>query len=293
MTPKKRTYTAQQRVAAVASYYQAGKVYKKAKALLLLAWLVQWGPPPATPDDLIRRTVQKFEATGSVADKPRSGRPRKFSDAKARAAAKLFKQGYEVCRVYQRGRPPLRERRYYTSIKDALDREPRLEQIRDEAGISAKALLRRMREADDSLIRRRLDIKGPLSLPARLERQRQARLWLAAYENGGRAAWLRRLVFLDEATIYIADAAKAKTNVWCDAYDDNACGVAVLNDLGSDNTMKLRFYIAISAVLGPLMIYFTTGTTDLHRLYTGVAPPLTDEGGQEYFEVRGLHWVWG
>ena len=129
MAPKRRTYTIQQRVAAVASYYKAGRIYKKANALLLLAWLVQWGPLPATPANLIRRTVTKFEETGSVADKPRSGRPRKFSRAKARAAAKLFKQGYEVCLVYKRGQPPLRERRYYTSIKDALEREPRLEQI--------------------------------------------------------------------------------------------------------------------------------------------------------------------
>lgn len=292
MAPSRRTYTVKQRVAAVISYYTSGQIFKKATASLLRLWPVQWGAKPAAPANLIRRTVEKFERTGSVHDAPRSGRPPALTAAKALAAAELFKAGYEVYRTYRRGAPPITERRYYTSIEDALRREPRLERIRAKANVSARVLLRAMRGADPQLIRRRLDIKGPLSQAQRQERQRKAAEWLEAYKRGG-AEWLRRLVFLDEATIYLADAKEHKLSVWCDAYDDNATGVGIFGNLGAFDLVKLRFYVAVSPVCGPLMLYPTTGSTHLRRRYAGVAPPMEDENGDEVFEVRGLHGWWG
>lgn len=259
---------------------------KTAVSLLLASWLCQWGPKPPAPADLIRRTAARFEATGSVFDLPRSGRKRKLTDAMARKAAKIFKCGYEVFRSYGNGQPAAIEREYYTSINEALANEPALEAIRAEADISPKEFLNRMKAVDPGLVRRRRDLKRHLSLAQQQARQKAAKQWWRAYKYGGKDDYLKKLVFIDEATIFVCDAAKANMKVWCDAGDDNACGVLMLAKMKEKTPIKLRFYIAVSPVYGPLMITFTTGTTKMNRRYNQVAPPFEDEDGQEWFEVR-------
>lgn len=159
--------------------------------------------------------------------------------------------------------------------------------------MSPKEFLNRMKAVDPGLVHRRRDIKRHLSLAQQQARQKAAKQWWRAYQDGGKDAYLKRLVFIDEATICVCDAAKANMKVWCDAGDEHACGVLMLPNMKQNNPVKLRFYVAVSPVYGPIMITFTTGTTEMHRRYRQVAPPFEDEAGEEWFEVRLTSWQLG
>ena len=72
------------------------------------------------PNKFMRRNFQKFLDTGSVMDKPRSGRPKKVPHAVAVKAAKLLKEGYTIQYYHNNtDAEPQTVRKYYTSIKQA------------------------------------------------------------------------------------------------------------------------------------------------------------------------------
>ena len=284
----RRRYTVQQRIMFVKCLLLCGLAIPKAVARLHSEWPTRWSTPPPYPEAIMQRWLKTFEETGSVADRPRPGRPKKLTDAKARAAAKIFKEGYEVVNFYNKRQTGIFERMYDTSINEACDREPRLQQYCDEFKITRQHLLQRMKQADPNLVRRRLDVREPLSPAQCKERQKQAQLWLKEYEKDG-DAWLNRLVFLDESTFLVSDVKRRLPKVWCDAHDDNVRSVIHLENLLEKKDIKIRFYIAVSPKFGPLMIYPTTGTTNIVRRYPNVAPPPEDEDGEECFEVSVTH----
>jgi hypothetical protein len=67
-----------------------------AAAWLDAHWEDEWGTPPPDLAKLIRRMVQTFKDTGSVHDRPRSGRPHLLPGDEADRAIALIKQGYTV-----------------------------------------------------------------------------------------------------------------------------------------------------------------------------------------------------
>lgn len=272
-----------QRIHAVKCYILAFGFLALAARFFNLGTPKSWCKEPSAARKFCKENFDKFDKTGSVCDRPRSGRPPALSTDTLKRAAKLFKAGYEESRVYSKGQPPVKERLYFTSIAQGVKHLPFLAQLCANHNLTAGALLQRMRHAEPSLVRRRLDIKEALSTAHKQARQTEAKKWLKAFARGGEA-WLRRFVWLDECTIWCTSLDKANVHVWCDAHDDNAKSVFVARQFAAGAVIQIKSYLVVTMQHGVIMLYPTTGTNDLKRRYVGLCPWL-----DEYYEVGCLH----
>ncbi|KAI8462201.1 MAG: hypothetical protein J3K34DRAFT_504301, partial [Monoraphidium minutum] len=209
------------------------------RVLAVKAYILGWGILPVATE-----TYARFNDTGSVADRPRSGRPPLLSRRTQLDASRQFKSGFEVSRVYKRGQPAVKERHYFRSINKGVAHLPFPQGLCTAHNLTPAQLLQRMCAADPSLIKRRLDLKAPLSLVQMTRRQSAASAWLEKWAAGG-DKWLRRMVWIDEATIYATNIPGSKIAVWCDAHDAGAKAVYSSRQFKHGAVVKIRFYISL------------------------------------------------
>ena len=99
-----------------------------------------------------------------------------------------------------------------------------------------------------------------------MERQMAAAAALEEVEKD--PTYLQRVVFLDEAKIWLTKRTGARRKVWVDAHDQGVRHVLRAKKLPKGVAkLCLHFYVAVNAQLGAFFFQFTTGTTDITRDY--------------------------
>ena len=237
---------ASRRAVGVECFYEAGRAIRAAVALFKQRCPA---PQPRNPSRFIRTAVHALETRQNLRHPGSGGRPPKVTAADARLAVDLVWRGY-----VSEGR-----RVWYRSIRHALAQCAALRQLLARCGCSVRTLQRAMKAAEPECRRRRLVVKRVLT-PA----NRNQRLAVARHL---RANWgpqrLLRVFWVDAATIYVVPKGML-------AYAPPSAARDVVADprlpSHSSNVLKLRFYMCVSAIGGPVALVFTTGTTGLEGL---------------------------
>jgi hypothetical protein len=200
------------------------------------------------PSRFIHDCVADLEERGCLHPRSGPGREPVIPDDVAKKALARLWEGFEA----ENG-----EQRYFTGIKQAVKLAPVLYQIMHEHGVKDPyTLLRAMQRVEPDLRRERLRVKFQHSPALRAER-RQAAITLKSWP----VEQLLRVFWIDATTIYLLPE-----DMMVYAPPGSAL---VLHDPripGHNNSMrKLKFYICVNAVLGPVAIKFVTGTTEFEE----------------------------
>lgn len=195
----------------------------------------------------IKRWGPALLRNGCVTSRPRSGRPSKVTDEVARAACETFKAGF----VWRDGVV-----RHFHSIGEACNaRNGPLRPLLIAHNVSARTLLSRMLEVDRNLVRVKEAVKWPFST-AQKKARREAAAALLATVQADPLFW-QRVVFLDQKKLWVNIGARF-------VYVDKRQGEALIANSAFDGKLRaccLSFYIAVSALVGPVALVFVTGTT--------------------------------
>jgi hypothetical protein len=217
--------------------------------------------------------------TGSVAEAPRSGRPRKISKANALRAAAILKKGIPANMVVtmEDGSQHMEETtEHFVSMKQAYSINEDLQAICAQCRVTPEALLTAAMAADKDLTRRALGFKHghtPESLQARRDSAKQLEVMLRVARQaapGNRDALLDHIVCVDEATIYLANLDAKSMHVFCSKQDISVHNVIQCPGLGKDKKIKVHFIAAVSLKHGPLYFNFTSGTRAGKNLFEGM-----------------------
>jgi hypothetical protein len=146
--------------------------------------------------------------------------------------------------------------RYYTSIVKACESNPTLAAICKQYDVSPRTLLHHMRKIDCTCYRRRMVIKRKLTIPTKLLRThscKSLKKWSVRR--------LRHTFWIDAATIWLHPKARlvyAPADAELVESDERA-------PANSKQLRKLKFYICINAIVGPVALVFITGTTGMEK----------------------------
>ena len=188
----------------------------------------------------------------------RPGRPPRVDKADALRAAEIIKKGkpgqVEITVEGQRFLVGITE--YYRSVPQACAENAEIREICARNGnCSCEQLLAAMHKRDQDLVRRALRIKHDLTAQNKLNRRGAAR-WLQAEPD-----FLDRVIFIDEATIYLVGHMDNKAlMIWCDKKDKQVHEVVHCPGLPKDKKIKLHFIAAVCKKYGPLYFNWTSGT---------------------------------
>lgn len=191
------------------------------------------------------------------------GRPFKVPDGVARECARILAQGYmqqrylmlhDMTVIYV-------EHVYCTSMKNAVQHSPRLQQVLVQYDVTTQHLLRRCKEADPQLVYKRLPMKRALP-----DRTVQARMQFGA-------ARLVRLVdepnllfdiwYMDECTVWVGRDLVGKLMVWCHRGALEGEAPQENQWLARGAAFKISFMLVVSARYGHVYSELLTGTKDL------------------------------
>lgn len=270
-SPRHRApYGAKARQFAVQCVHEAPKgntasMFRAAAAALKAHWSPTWGPVPSHALDFVRRHWARWKSSANVKDRPRTGRPPKLPEKKAASAANLFTAGYTVSRRLEPKGPVITECLPFSSLDDALARCPALAAMRTEYGISRDTLWRHIRKADPTIYRSSVDYKRSYTVAEMAEREKTAQAFLKRLRS--ERDFVRRLVFVDEGSTILASHKHVKQPAWRSKRAPELHRAVGIKKLKHRKPIVLRYYIAVNADVGGVMIYPTTGTTDLKRLY--------------------------
>jgi hypothetical protein len=261
------------RVAAVQAYIHEDYDVDKALSVLKKQLEDTTFPMVRAPKKFIKAQYNKFKERGSVLDN--YGRKRKtpeqgVEDELALRAAKILKAGYRGWQEIPSSKKneklmvvPVHQ--FWGSVREAVQQSWKMSQLLLEAGITPKALLLRMKKADPGLVRRTIYYKLHHTDGTMEERVRACRA------NLDRAAadpdFLRHIVWIDEATLWLVSSKHTSRRVWCDADDWDSHRVVRCPMLAKGKPVKVHIMCAVNYELGPFFIEFTTGTKDIKRLH--------------------------
>jgi hypothetical protein len=216
--------------------------------------------------DYMKTYWANFKEYGSVADPPRATKKLKIPRHLALRAANLVKQGMWVT-TRIRGKD-FQYVSYYTSILQACEKCPELNQIMLQHGVTHAQLLEAMHQADPALVYRKVFFKHTLT-PSELE-QREAFASNMLSQLAANPDILPNTIYIDEASIVISKDTRSDVRVWCDKYDLSFTDVCPVPD-HKGQPITVRWICAVSshpafAAKGGLVYFeFTTGTTDIRR----------------------------
>lgn len=194
----------------------------------------------------IRTWVENLEKYGTLSTRRAPGAQIKLPKSAVKRAIELLYEGWE-----SEGRQLA-----YTSINEALQHSPDLAAILTEHKIKPDTLLRRMRKLLPSVKKRLLFLKRQLT-----PEQQQARLdAVKRLLKHWPVERLDHVMWVDATTIILKPRG-------IKVYLPPGSRALVFSDdrlqRHSSNIRKLKFYICVNAILGPVALVFTSGTTDL------------------------------
>lgn len=226
----------------------------------------------------IATSVKRLEGHYSLRKEPAKGQPNKVPDETAKKALEILWAGFEA-----EGK-----RVYWDSIEDACEESPGLKAIKEQCGCCPRTLLRAMRRVERECRRRVERAVRPFTPENKRARQDACKFLLKCPVN-----YLRRIFWLDAATIYVVPK---NMTVYAPP-----CARLVVSDprLAGHSLVrrKLKFYILVNAIAGPVALEFVTGTTDLEAeevwlvstaLYACAVPVAAWVGRKGAVRVRDL-----
>lgn len=202
--------------------------------------------------DYCRRWGQRRIATGGVMDAPRSGRPKQLTADWIDTCITALSHGY--IRLEARGpkRVPFRSWAQFCLWS------PIARDCLRHTGVTSAHLLRACQLSLPTLKRVKIHIRVYLPPASKAARVADATWLLAKHPD-----WFKAVVWIDAKTLYINPR---DTYAWVNTADMSP------NDLIREDKrykargkelIKLRFYVAVNALCGPVALIWTTGTTGL------------------------------
>ena len=238
------------RVEAVKSHYLCNK--SKPAAVNFFSKLKGKGRPQ-NPHRFIPFWVEGFECTGTVLHAPIPGAPRQVLDDVALQCAQVLAAGVES---------EDEEVKHYASLREAKDSNPLFREVLDTYNCSEDTLLRAMHRAMPALGRRKQEVKWRFTDVERMTRVACAAALLRLIAVCPLA--LLTFIFVDEASLY--RCAVAGKMVWCSKFGDHP--LRLTERCSNKSKDHVKFYLALSPVLGAFGPYYTTGTTGQEQWFT-------------------------
>lgn len=196
------------------------------------------------PWRFIETAVRRMETTYSLHKPAAKGQPIKVPPEVAQEALQLLWAGFEA-----EGKQC-----YWDNIDDACKECEGLAAICSTYGCCPKTLLRAM-QREEAACRRRVErMERPLTAA-----NQRARLDACKFLLKCPIDFLRRVFWLDAATIYIVPKDRS-------VFAPPDADLVVCDPRLSSHSLtkrRMKFYILINAVAGPVALEFVTGTTDL------------------------------
>lgn len=284
------------RILAVVCWFQAGKVIGDAIAL----WHELHDPNKhAAVSNLysyIPRQVERFLESGCIFDRSHQPATKLVPDDVAREASAQLKRGYFSMRKLP-GKKTRREQvhLYYSSIKQACAHNSYLRDVTRNYSVTPEHLLERMHQVDPKLKWRALDYKMELSTQQKQERMKIAGQLLRQHRLD--PDFLKSIFWIDEVSIWLVPK-DIKVHVYADAHDKGVHAVLTSKHIKSGARIKVRALCVVNALYGPCFCEFTTGTTDIRRMFNHVTEPykvcfarvIVHKQQQAQFQPRGIGW---
>lgn len=226
------------------SYSKFPGDFKAAKADFLAGCKGRDFTPPRSLDWFVSYWGREWKLKGSVAgNASNSGRKLLISDAQAKVAVGV------VLGWREEGRSGP-----YRSTKDLVKNSAAVKSILKKTGATVKTLQRAMKRVHPTLSYRKLVVKARLTEDHKEDRVTISKQNLAATDEE-----LKTVVWIDAKTMYmnITQRYGWVDSLQEDIFETNRCSTR------KSNIIKLKYYIAVNARLGGVMLVFYTGTTGM------------------------------
>lgn len=207
----------------------------------------------ANPFDFIKYWVAMFDQRFSVLDAPAHGPTPRLDNDLAAVCITLLLSGYKTEKNQQR---------YFRSIAEAVQRSEQLRDIMASVGIiHPAALLRTLKARDPSIRRRRQHYSFSYTAANMHERLLYCHmmLWLSAAQM---MQLLSRVIWIDAKKLWVGPKDEL---VYAPRHADMYIEHPHARN-GKKKSICIHYYIAVSAVLGPILFLPVTGTTELLKL---------------------------
>ena len=206
----------------------------------------KWGKGAVTrPARFIKRWAAAFKINRSLADKRRSGRPRKIPEQHAKAMVQNFVAGFQP--------QGSTNRLGFSSIAQGVRLSQLLGKYKEDLGVSNRTMMRSMRRARPSLKRRKEETSQPFTAEQMLRRLMDSKQLVSMPRH-----YFRRIVWIDAAKIWVHLDSKY---VWVDTLARRRAGVLDKRAAGKrGEQVCLAYYLAVNYHLGTVHFELTAGT---------------------------------
>lgn len=226
------------------SYSKFPGDFKAAKADFLAGCKGRDFTPPRSLDWFVGYWGREWKQQGSVAGKAsNSGAKLLISDTQAKVAVGV------VLGWREEGRSGP-----YRSTKDLVKNNAAVKAIMKKTGASIKTLQRAMKRVHPTLSYKKLLVKAKLTAEHKTDRVRISKQNLASTDEE-----LQTVVWIDAKTMYMNITQRYG---WVDSLKEDIFETNRVSTRKS-NIIKLKYYIAVNARLGGVMLVFYTGTTGM------------------------------
>ena len=224
----------------------------------------QWNdttPPPERPvsrvPDFLNHWWERWQQHASIEDAHGTGRTPKVPAHEARLLAAEFKRGQQLPPDAE-GMPQLPS--YYTSVKDACERNPAFAKALVTWRCTTHTLLRAMLHADPSIRLRTITYKKPFKAGYTQLRQERAQDMLQHCSKDELCC-----VFFGDAASIVIDSNTWRQHVYCDPTDPALQLVREAPMAADGQPVTIKFFVWVNALLGVVACHILSGSTDLDR----------------------------
>jgi hypothetical protein len=279
------------RTAALVSFYAAKQSSSKPVDVLKSMLGADEFAGIKAPTQFIRDVVTKWQRHHTVVNlfsMRACSHPKVVPDAIIKECAAKIKGGYhvqlQVADASTDGNGQLRVHsvhRYYTSIREACEKDAYLGGVIREYGVTYEYLRTRLHQVAPELKVRTVEFKYFLTENQRLARRAVATLLLGAWVTDH--SFFDPVYWLDETCMWIISNQNPSVKVWADAHDEGVRAVLTSPHIAAHSKIKVHLIAAVNAQLGPVWCDFTTGTTDIERRTLGLNAPYKVSGQYQLY----------
>lgn len=211
-------------------------------------------------------------------DRARSGRPKRLSPEQVDAVITSLSQGVVLLGAHEAKRLP------YSSWAKFCTTSPVAIKVLEESRVTPRHLLRACKATLPALKRVKIQLRVWLKPDTKAERVATCEILKDKAEE-----WFNSVVWVDAKTLYICPTS---AYAWINTADMLGHSMLVREDRRikpkPSQMVKVKFYVAVNALAGPVALVFTTGTTGMRA--DRVQPPylVSLTYGRDSFLYSGL-----
>lgn len=207
------------------------------------------------PHHFVTNTWKRFEETGTVEERARTGRPSRVAPDVARLCGEYLCRGYELDGV----------KMYYLDVQDACERCEAVQRLVSIAGVTPAQMWKAVKREDPDIMMKVQEVK--FNLPPAVKEQRHKRAWELDEVTD---AVLESTIFLDEMTL-VARPEKRRKVIGRRGVPILPQADARLNRTHAGGArlkeVKVNALYAVNAVMGLVGWWPLSGTTDWPASY--------------------------